>query len=342
MREFNDLVPFSQVVRSGSFSGAARTLGVTTTAVSKSVARLEQRLDVRLLNRTTRSVHLTAEGEQFYALVQAGLSRLDAAMHLMRDVHERPSGAVRVTAATFFGKHFLLPMLPEFLERYPAVEMQLSIQDARPDLVADGFDVGIWLGAPSATTYVARRLYRLPLVLVASPEYLARKGVPRYPADLGAHECIIAPGAARAPATWNFKHASEPRSCVEHLPHGRLTVYEQLDTVVDAAALGLGITVAFVQSVLDHIRSGRLTVLLPDYDVLARDERDCDICLHYPHRDHLPLRMRALVDFLAEHFQAMERIDYSPRALQRMGRSGAREAPRRLPGLAQVAQLSGR
>lgn len=301
----------------GSFTAAARQLGVSTTAVSKSIARLEGRLDTRLFNRTTRQLHLTAEGQLFFEHVDAGLARVRQATDLLRDAREGPAGTLRISTVTHFGRYFLMPLLPDFLAAFPKISLEISINDAMPDLVEGGFDMGIVHGKPRETRYVSRRLYRLPLVLVASPEYLARKGEPHTPQELPNHDCVVAVGPS-GQAVWSFQQTRPSGTDRHYLHHpiGRVVVSKLLDTVVDAALMGLGVTVAFVESVLPHLQSGRLQVLLPDY--LIEDQGDANVEIHvqYPNREYVSLKVRALADFLAERFRTYEKLDYRPATLR--------------------------
>ena len=320
MENIKDLIPFVQAVKSGSFTAAAAHLDVSTTAVSKSIARLERRLDTRLFNRTTRRLHLTAEGQTFFEYVDAALAHVEHGVHLMRDMREGPVGKLRISTGTYFGRFFLLPLVPDFFAAFPKVDLEISMNDAMPDLVGEGFDVGIHLGKPKESRYVSRHLYRLPLVLVASPSYLARKGEPATPADLAGHDCIVAVGPSGANTVWSFRPAG-PRGAKgtrhqhPHEPKGRLVVSKLLDTVVDAALMDLGVTVAFVESVLPHLESGRLRVLLPDFQ-MDYDGSETEIFLQYPHREYLSLKVRVFVDFMIERFRDYERIDYSPATLK--------------------------
>lgn len=319
MDDISGLIPFVQAVKSGSFTAAAKQLGISTTAVSKSIARLERRLDTRLFNRTTRQLHLTAEGQLFYDQVDAGLVRIRQASALLRDAREGPVGVLRISTLTYFGRYFLMPLVPDFLAAYPKVDLNISINDEMPDLVEEGFDLGIVHGKPKETRYVSRRLYRLPLVLVASPEYLAHKGEPRTPQELKEHDCVVAVDPAGR-AVWSFQQATpqgeETAEHYLHYPTGRVVVSKLLDTVVDAALMGLGVTVAFVESVLPHLRSGRLRVLLPDYLIEDQGDVNVEIHLQYPNREYVSLKVRALVDFLVERFRAYEKLDYRPATLK--------------------------
>lgn len=321
MDSLNELLVFVQVLRSGSFTAAASRLGISTTAVSRSVARLERRLETRLINRTTRSISPTAEGLLFYEHVEAGLGRIDQAVELVREAREGPAGLIRISSVTYFGRHLLLPLVPDFLAAFPKVSLEINMNDTMPDLVSEGFDVGIVHGMPAETRYVCRPLYRLPLVLVASPSYLARNGAPDRPEDLIDHDCIVVLRLSGERYGWSFTpdgqgNSRKRRERHMHYPKGRLVVSKQVDTVVDAALMGLGITVAFVESVLPHLESGRLRVLLPEYQVDDDGHRDAETFVQYPHREYMSAKVRSLVDFLIERFRSYSMLDYSPRTLK--------------------------
>ncbi len=322
MESLNDLLAFVQVLRSGSFTAAASRLGISTTAVSRSVSRLERRLETRLINRTTRSISPTAEGQMFFEHAGAGLDRIDQAVDLLREAREGPSGLIRVSSVTYFGRHLLLPLVPDFLGAQPKVSLELNMNDAMPDLVSEGFDVGIVHGRPAESRYVCRPLYRLPLVLVASDAYLSYHGEPERPEDLADHDCIVVLRLSGERYGWSFspavrEHTGRPSERYTHYPKGRLILSKQVDTTVDAALMGLGITVAFVESVLPHLESGRLRVLLPEFRVDDDGHNDDEISIQYPHREYMSAKVRAFVDFLIERFRAYEMLDYSPMTLKR-------------------------
>lgn len=332
MDSLNELLAFVQVLRSGSFTAAANRLGISTTAVSKSVTRLERRLETRLINRTTRSISPTAEGLLFFEHVEAGLNRIDQAVDLVREAREGPSGLIRVSSVTYFGRHLLLPLVPDFLEAQPKVSLEINMNDSMPDLVSEGFDVGIVHGRPAETRYVCRSLYRLPLVLVASASYLSRNGEPRRPEDLAGHDCIVVLRLSGERYGWSFSPAGQGRSSKPserhmHYPKGRLVLSKQVDTAVDAALMGLGITVAFVESVLPHLESGRLRVLLPEFQVDDDGHSDDEIFVQYPHREYMSAKVRVFVDFLVERFRSYETLDYSPKTLKQRFEPHARRAP---------------
>jgi DNA-binding transcriptional LysR family regulator len=315
MPEIRNLQPFVQAVRCGSFIAAATRLQVTPPAVSKSIAALERELGVRLFNRTTRKLSLTSEGHQFFQRVAPLLAQLDEAVADVRRSPEHPEGLIKVSTTPTFGRHCLTPVIAEFLQRFPLVEIDISYEEIPPSLVNDGVDVSIQHARGRGTNHVSRPLCSYPLVLVASPGYLARKGAPKSPDELAEHDFVgirlpfglaelqldRAPGGARKGAT------RKDRNVVHH-PHRRLTVAGQHDTSLIAALSGAGITPSAIPVVLPYLHSGQLKIVLPEYRVRG-DEAEGTvprIYVHYPHREYLPAKVRVFVDYLLEHFRARD------------------------------------
>jgi LysR family transcriptional regulator, transcriptional activator for dmlA len=315
MPEIRNLQPFIQAVRCGSFIAAATRLQVTPPAVSKSIAALERELGVRLFNRTTRKLSLTAEGHQFFERVAPLLVQLDEAVADVRRSPEHPEGLIKVSTTPTFGRHCLTPVIAEFLQRYPLVEIDISYDEIAPSLVNDGVDVSIQHARGRGTNHVSRPLCSYPLVLVASPAYLARKGVPQSPDELAEHDFVgirLPFGLAalqldRAPGSARKGAARKERNLVHH-PRRRLTVAGQHDTSLIAAVSGAGITPSAVPVVLPYLQSGQLKIVLPEYRVRGDETEGAGprIYVHYPHRQYLPAKVRVFVDYLLEHFRASD------------------------------------
>ena len=296
MRDLRSLTMFWEVARSETFSAAARKLNVTPAAVSKSVAKLEQQLNSRLFNRTTREVRLTTEGERLLAMISGNLLGLEAALEAMDSV-QRPSGRLRVSLVHAYGKAHVIPRLPLFCARYPDIDLEIGFDDERLDYVRAGFDVGVCYGEPKGHSYISRVLRKPRLVLVASPDYLARRGCPRTPQELQHHDCINVRLRDGRSAAWVFRQGGgEP---YVHHPKGRIVVIEQLDAVLHAAAAGLGLTVVHAEAAAPMLRAGELSLVLEDYEVRGEGRAD-DVRVVYAHREHQPLRLRLFIDFLVE------------------------------------------
>jgi DNA-binding transcriptional LysR family regulator len=289
----NDMIAFVRAVERGGFSAAARDLGLTPSAVSKLVTRLEDRLGVRLLNRTTRRLALTAEGEAFFQRSQRILADIAEAEEEVGRSRVQPRGLLRVNVGTAFGMHQLVPALPDFLARYPEIQVELTITDRIVDLIEEGADLGIRLGLLADSSLVARRICEVERVVCAAPEYLRRHGTPRTPGELRGHNCL---NMANAPALrrWPF----EGRDGVEHVEVSGRVSATSADALLALALRGLGVIRLTDVIVGPSIREGRLVALLAD--VHHREA----LPLHavYPQGRHRSPRVAAMIDFLVERF----------------------------------------
>ena len=315
MEDIRHLIPFVEIVKCGSFASAAAKLGVTPPAVSKSVARLERRLGVRLFNRTTRRVHLTDEGQQLFTKLDALLSGIDAAIDDVREAVDEPTGKIRISVGATFGRYSLMPTLVEFMLQYPRVQLEVSFDDTPAGLIEQGFDVGIHHGYGSETSYVSRVLCEYPLILVASPAYLIRKGIPRTPAELAGHDCIGTITAAGIISNWWLEPVvrrggkSNAGRRFTHVPNTRLSISKQWDINLTAALHGAGIAPTSLPAVLQFLKQKRLKIVLPGYRLHSPGGRGMgQIFILYPHREYLPLKTRTFVEFLLERFRADQNI----------------------------------
>lgn len=312
MAQLEYLRAFEQAVRTGSFTAAAHRLGISRPAVSKSIAQLEMQLGTRLFNRTTRQLHLTAEGRSYFEKISAGLTQLDEATEMLRESRKGPVGLVRAASLTLFGKYYIVPLLPAFFAKYPKVDLEISFDDTTLDLVREGLDVGIVRGSKEDSSVVSRHLYHLQIFLVASPAYLRAYGIPKSPADLKSHQLLNVRLPSGELPLWEFERVNErgskarrsERVVVE--PRGRVVVASHFDAVNSCALAGLGIAASHFGAVESHLAAGELKVVLPGYRVLGLPKEGTDIYIRYPHRDYLPLKVRVLVDFLIEHFSDRE------------------------------------
>ena len=289
----SDLVAFVRSVERGGFSAAARDLDLTPSAVSKLVTRLEDRLGVRLLNRTTRSLALTAEGEAFFHRSQRILADIAEAEEEVGRSRAQPRGLLRVNVGTGFGMHQLVPALPDFLARHPELQVELTLTDRVVDLVEEGADLGIRMGTLPDSSLVARRIADIERVICAAPSYLRRHGTPRKPADLRAHNCL---NMANTPALrrWPFEG---PDGVEQVEVAGNLTA-TSADALLSLAMRGQGVIRLADVIVGAAIREGLLVPLLED--VHHREA----VALHavYPHGRHRSPRLAAMIEFLVERF----------------------------------------
>ena len=285
-----EMEAFMRAVELGGFSAAARKLGLTPSALSKLVSRLENRLGVRLLNRTTRKLAPTTEGAIFYERCRRIVADIEDAENEVSRARERPRGRVRVSAGVAIGTHQLAPALPRFLERYPEIEVELHIDDRTVDLIKEGIDVGLRTGALRDSSLVARKLCDLDRVICASPAYLARHGVPYTPDDFASHTCITQPGVP-SPARWSLAGSSEI------VPSGRVLA-NNAECVLRLAAEGVGIIRMNEAAVAEHIRKGTLVPILTD----SRDADRTELHLVYPPGRERSPQVAAMLDFLTEEF----------------------------------------
>lgn len=284
---------FVRVVEEGSFSAAARRLGLTPSAIAKLIGRLEERLGVRLLARSTRSLRPTPEGDLFY----------EQASRILADIAEAeagvsgalaPRGRLRISASIPFGTHCVVPLLPEFRARFPAVTLDVSLTDEVVDILAERTDVAIRHGPLRDSSLQARKLGVSRRVLIAAPSYLERRGVPRTPADLAAHDCLTF-NYRRSFTDWVLGGPDGPKPMQVSGP----LVVNNGETLRQAVLAGMGIGRTALYHVRPDLAAGRLVELLPDYDPCEMEE----IHALFLGRGTMPARVRAFIDFLVERLR---------------------------------------
>ncbi|BAK77507.1 transcriptional regulator, LysR family [Pseudogulbenkiania sp. NH8B] len=296
------ILSFVQAAQSGSFAAAARSLGISSAAVSKNVASLEQGLGVRLMNRTTRSLKLTAEGLAFLEQARIALDALDAAVDTVAAQRVVPAGRVRISTSAAFGRDQVMPALPGLLERHPALSVEVDFDDRRVDLVQEGYDLAVRGGQLVDSALVSRLICRLNMVLIASPAYLARYGVPRTPQDLPQHRLIARRFLGGRLSPWCFRLADG--SLDEREPAPAVITVSAPEALAQAALAGLGIAQVGIHHAWPHLRAGSLKVVLAD----CHHPGTYEMALQYPHRALLAPRVRATVDYLLEAFARDEAL----------------------------------
>jgi DNA-binding transcriptional LysR family regulator len=279
---------FVRTAHSGSFSRAARELGLSQPSISRILSQLESEVGASLLVRTTRAVALTDSGADYLARVEPLLMALDEADHAARGTGEL-RGVLRIALSASFGVREVIPRLPKFLDRHPALRVDMSINDQRQDLVVNGVDVALRLGSLPDSAVVARKLAEAPRLVVASPAYLERRGWPRSPADLASHAVIIGPGVAGSNALTFTKEGRRASARVE----GRLTTAANEGATAGAMA-GLGITITSLWACRAEIERGELVRVMEDWE-MAKVE------LHalFPAGRAASPAARAFIDYLA-------------------------------------------
>ncbi|RZI95636.1 MAG: LysR family transcriptional regulator [Variovorax sp.] len=296
-----DLGFFSALASAGSLSAAARELGITTPAVSKHLALMESRIGMALVNRTTRRMSLTPEGELYLSHARRILGDIDSMGELLGASKATPRGLLRVNATLGFGRSHVAPLISKFVRKHPQVEVQLQLSVNPPPLTDDSFDVCIRFGAPPDSRVVARHIAANRRLLCAAPAYLARRGMPKVPNDLTKHNCIGIRQGEEAYGVWRLSSGRGRHASTEAVKtRGNLATNDG-EIAVNWALDGHGILMRAEWDVERYLRNGRLVRVLPQYDT-----PDADIHAVYPQRHQLTARVRAFVDFVALALQQKE------------------------------------
>ncbi len=293
MDRFAALEAFVRVAESGSFSKAAARLKSSKSAISRQVSALEAELGARLLHRTTRALTLTEVGRGYFEQAARILADLAEANASVGQLQAAPRGRLRVSAPMSFGFLHLAPAVPDFLDRYPEVELEMIMNDRVVDLIDEGFDMAVRIGKLEDSSLVARRLAPSRIAVCAAPAYLERRGVPTSPDQLKAHECLCYSNVGMA-QEWRFVRPDGRVWPVE--VRGRLHANNG-DALRAAALRGFGLAVLPGFLVGGDFQSGALVSVLEEF--LPRDSA---VHAVYPHARHLSPKVRAFVDFLAERF----------------------------------------
>jgi DNA-binding transcriptional LysR family regulator len=275
----------------GSFTAAAAMAGVTPAAVSRSISRLEERLGVRLFVRTTRQIRLTDGGKVYFEQCRQALSQLVDAEREVTGQQAAPSGKLRISVPTPYAHYRLLERIAAFRLQYPDVQFEVHVSNRNIDFAEEGYDLAVRGRAPQDSTLIARKLEDAPLVLVASPAYLKRRGKPQSLEELAGHDCIqfVLPSTGRL-IPWQFMRDGAE---IEMAGGDAIMCAEDFLGMATLALHGGGITQAYRSSVERELASGALVELLPQHGGCTRP-----FYLIYPHARHLSLRVRSFVDFL--------------------------------------------
>lgn len=289
MDRFMALAVFVRVVEHGGFTAAAGKLGLSASAVTKTIARLEDELGTQLFNRTTRRLAPTDYGQEFYERCVHILSDLEDAEANLRRGSAVTRGRIRAVVPISFGRVTLVPELPRFFERFPEIRLDLSFSDEATDLIAEGYDLAVRTGLISDSRLTTRLLTRGPQVTFVAPSYLARHGEPETPQALGRHNCIV----GRFGPEWSFRGPDGAPLVVRVRGNA---VINSGDALREAAVAGLGIAQGTWWLVRKDLESGALRPLLQAWSVTEGNP----VSLLYPPQRHLPAKLRAFIDFLVE------------------------------------------
>lgn len=299
MAHLQHLISFVQTAEHGSFSAAARVLGMTPAGVSKNVARLEADLGARLFHRSTRRLSLTEKGERFLSQINGPLASLQMAVAEGGSADEAPAGTLKVSMGHAFGRSFLVPLLGEFLSRYPRVVPDWHFDNRQVDIVGEGFDAAIGGGFAMPSGVIARELGPIHIVAVASPSYMAGRTLPRTPADLAAFECIMRrstpTGRIRPWALGSGRAAEQTVHCQARI------VLSDPEAVAQAVRHGLGVALLPMPFAFAAIHSGEFLRLLPGWYSNAGP-----LSLYYPSKRMLAAKTRVFIDFVLERFRSVD------------------------------------
>lgn len=298
-----DLGFFSTLAACGSLSAAARELGITTPAVSRHLAQMEARVGIPLVNRTTRRMSLTPEGELYLAHARRILGEIDDLAQLLGSAKVSPKGLLRVNATLGFGRGHVAPVISRFVRKYPQIDVQLQLSVNPPALTEDAFDVCVRFGEPPEARVIARRIAPNRRILCAAPSYLSRQGVPRTPGELARHNCIGIRQGDEAYGVWRLALDRSKRQQSEAVKvRGNLTTNDG-GIAVAWALDGHGILMRAEWDIASYLRSGRLVQVLPQYHT-----PDANIYAVYPQRHQMSTRVRAFVEFISESLRRSTEI----------------------------------
>jgi DNA-binding transcriptional LysR family regulator len=290
-----EMTAFVRTVETGGFTAAARLMGLTPSALSKLVTRLEDRLGARLLHRTTRRLQMTSEGEAFYLRARSILAAMDDAEAEVTQSGATPKGILRMHCGSAFGVHQLTPALPRFQQQYPDVTIDITISDQVALTAEDNIDLAIRIGPLDESSMVARRICNLERLICAAPDYLARHGTPLTPDDLQHHNCLWI-SSLPALRRWPFN----TEDGIRIVPVSGNLVANNAETVLQLALIGCGITRLPDVMVGSAIRSGKLVPILQDWNHVE----PVPLYATYPSGRNLSPKVRAMVDFLLREFAA--------------------------------------
>ncbi len=293
MGHSSELLLVVELARAGGMSAAARELDVTPAAVSKRLAQIEARLGVRLFNRSTRRLSLTAEGEVYLENARRILGEIDDLDALIASRQAAPRGLLKVNAPLGFGRSYIAPAIAQFAQQYPEVSLQLQLTDRPADFVREAFDVAVRFGDLPDTSLIARKIAPNRRLVCASPGYLKKHGTPATPHDLARHQCIVLRQNEAAYGLWRFTRGRRSETVKVR---GNLSSNDGEVTLTWGLA-GLGILQRAEWDLARYLRSGRLVQVLEDYAL-----PQADIYAVFPERHHLSAKVRVFVDFLVAYF----------------------------------------
>jgi DNA-binding transcriptional LysR family regulator len=293
MDRISQIELFAAVVEEGTFTAAAEREDVSKSHVSTQISDLEERLGVRLLQRTTRSVDPTPEGEAYYERIRGVLDELEEADRALRQARTEPMGTLRVSAPVDLGTNYLGPIVGDYLATYDEVSIDIDLNDRKVDLVDEGYDLAVRVGRLEDSSLIVRRLADVEGCVCASPDYLEHHGTPEHPEELSEHDCVVYRYLPDE-QTWTFTAPEEVEVDID----GPIEANNG-SILADVAARGGGIAMAPSFIVADLLRAGRLERILTDWELPSGA-----IWALYPHRRHLSAKVRTFIDLLKERLES--------------------------------------
>ena len=292
----DELRTLAQIAGCGSFSAAGRVLGLSPSSISRQMDKLEAQFGLQLLYRSTHHVTLTDAGQQLLQKAVPVFEQIDELNELARRQHAEPRGLLRISAFETFGRLHVAPLLPDFLRRYPQLQVCLELDNRKVDMLRENYDLCIRNGVPQDSSLRARRLMPLDFLLVASPDYLAQYGAPQKPQDLATHNCLVL-DRRRQQTWWHFHRAGESQ---------RVAVAGNLlapggEVLLQGVRAGLGLTILGRWMVQADLQAGTLQQVLPEWRADVYEESGGGIYLLYKDERYQRPALRALIDYLVEH-----------------------------------------
>ena len=291
------LTLFLDVMQFGSFTETAKKHDIAASSVSRSIANLESELGIKLFQRSTRKLEPTEAANIYYERLAPIMGELESARQVASDMGNEPRGTLRVTAPEVFGQMHLVPLLPEFVEKYPLLSIELVLTDAFLDLIEERIDLSIRLGSLQDSSYIARKLMEMEFFICASPGYIKKQGKPIWPQQIKDHNCLLFPRSGYN-HNWLFKDKSEN---IFDIAIAGKTLITNSQAIRQCAVYGMGLALLPDWLVKDDIQSGSLIRLFEDFRITATDYKSA-VWLLYPSRDYIPLKARVFINLLIESF----------------------------------------
>ena len=295
MDKFKSISTFVAIAESGSLTAAADRLQTSLPSVTRQLAELENELNVRLFNRTTRKITLTEQGKIYLGHCLKILTALDDADSELHQEQTEPQGKILLTAPVLFGEKIVCPSIMRFIKQYPKVTVEIQLLDRLVNIVDEGFDLGIRIGTMQDSSLVAQELAQIRRVIVASPDYLQNNGIPKSPQDLQQHNCLVFSNSHNQ--SWHFQ--DKQKNFSQSVSGNFMS--NQLATLINACRQGIGLGSFIIYQVLPLIKSGELQIVLADYETPAKA-----LHLLYPESRLLPTRTRLLIDWIKKDIEKIK------------------------------------